>query len=77
MWMMTILPNILSFDWVFWDNWLYYKAWDIEDFANKIMYFLDHRGEFIPKIKINQQKVLKEYNYDIIRSQLKDLFLSL
>ena len=77
MWMATILPNILSFDWVFGDNGLYYKSWDVNDFANKIMYFLDHRDDFIEKIKNNQQKILKEYNYDTIKQQLKDLFLSL
>lgn len=77
MWMMTILPDIISFDWIFWDNWLYYKSWNVQDFANKIMYFLDYRDEFIEKIKKNQQKILKEYNYNTIKHQLKELFLSL
>lgn len=74
MWFMPILPNIISFDWIFWDDGLYYKSWNIQDFADKIMYYLNHRNDFFDKIRRIQQKILKEYNYDIIKSEIKFLF---
>ncbi|MBQ2600404.1 hypothetical protein II582_03405 [bacterium] len=57
---------------------VYCICWNISKLGvPHFLYFLDHRDDFIEKIKNNQQKILKEYNYDTIKQQLKDLFLSL
>lgn len=73
----TILPDILSFDQVFWENGLYYKQQDVRALAEKIIYFLEHKEEFIKKIKKTQKLILDEYNYNIIKLKLRKLFLSI
>ncbi len=77
MWLQTILPNILSFDQVFWENGLYYQQKNVNDFADKIIYFINHRESFVQKIKKTQNLILKDYNYNSIKLKLQKLFLSI
>ncbi len=77
MWLWIILPRIISFDNIFWNNALYYDLESVNDLANKIMYFINNKNAFIAKNKENQKMILEKYNYDYIKSEIKKIFINL
>lgn len=73
----VILPDTLSFNGVFWKNALYYKAFDEQDLARKVILYIEDRKLLRNNIEQAQQYVLDNFNYEKVKTDLKNLFINL
>lgn len=76
MWVYPILPNILSFDRVFWAAGSYYEKSSVNSLAEKIIDFLENKELYKNKNILIQELIRKNYNYKIIKKKLVRLFTS-
>jgi len=71
-WNFLCLQNILSFPSVFWNNAFYHN--NSKELADNIIKILSINNNEI--IQLNQKMILDEYNYNIIKSNTKKMFLN-
>lgn len=73
-WLWVILPRILSFEWIFWDDVYTYELGNIDALVDTIIQAYDEIDHLPKKILNMQTLVQNRYNYDNITSKLIELF---
>lgn len=74
-WNSLCLPNIIAFPSVFEKNALYHN--NIDELISNIVYYLNNEDKRKSMISENQKMILKEYDYEYIKSKVKNMFLNL
>lgn len=74
-WNILCLQNIISFPSVFKNNAFYHN--NLTELANNISNILSWKYDFITKNKENQKMILENYNYNVIKKKVKEMFLAI
>lgn len=69
------LPKIMSFTGVFKDKALFHEVSDHEQLAKNIITYLDNHQSIIEHNKTCREMIIRNYNYDRISEQMKELFI--
>ena len=69
------LPNIMSFKDVFKEYALFHEMFDYQKLSENIIYILENKDEFIPKVNSCIEYIKEEFNKEIIESKMKELFV--
>jgi glycosyltransferase involved in cell wall biosynthesis len=70
----VILPNILSFEWIFWEDAYIYKDWESYALADAIILAYKEQSLLPEKISHMQALIETGYNYENITHKLTELF---